>query len=60
VHSVTPRPCFTPEIVNPSTHYKEVRVGLRYDLEARGKILYLCRGSKPVIQSILRHYTQGG
>jgi hypothetical protein len=34
------------------------RAGL--DTEARGKIIYLCRGSnpdRPVVQPVVRHYT---
>jgi hypothetical protein len=46
----------------PGTHCTGGWVGLRagLDTEARGKILYLCRGSnldRPVVQSVVRHYT---
>jgi hypothetical protein len=50
VVSVTPRPRFTPGERTPDTHC----TGL--DAEARRKILYLCRGSKPVVQSVVSHY----
>jgi hypothetical protein len=49
--SVTPQPRFTPRERTPSTHCTGGWVGLRasLDTEARGKILCLCRGSKPVL-----------
>jgi hypothetical protein len=46
----------------PGTHCTGGWVGLKagLDTEARGKILYPCRGSnpdRPVVQSVARHYT---
>jgi hypothetical protein len=62
VVSVTPRPRFTPEERTPGTHCTGGWVGPRagLDTEARGKILFPCRGSnpdRPVIQPVVRHYT---
>jgi hypothetical protein len=54
VVSITPRPRFT-----PGTHCTGGWVGPRAGLnaEAWGKILCLCRGSTPVVQSVVRHCT---
>jgi hypothetical protein len=44
---------------DPGTHWTGGWVGLRagLDTEARGKILCLCRDRTPVVQSVVRHYT---
>jgi hypothetical protein len=60
--SVTPRPRFTPGDRTPGTHWTGGWVGPRAGLDtpARGKILYLCRGSnldRLVVQPVGRHYT---
>jgi hypothetical protein len=54
VISVTPRPRFTHR-----THWIGGWVGLRADLdrEAKGKIVCLCQGSTPGVQSVVGHYT---
>jgi hypothetical protein len=62
VVSVTPRPLFIPGERTPGTHCTGGWVGPRagLDTEARGKILWPCRGSnpdRPVVQFIVRHYT---
>jgi hypothetical protein len=59
VVSVTPRPRSTPGKGPPGTQWIGGWVGLRADLdtEARRKIIYLCRGPNPVVQSVVRHYS---
>jgi hypothetical protein len=54
-----PRPHFTPGERTPGTHCTGGWVGPRagLDTEARGKILCLRRDRSPVVQSIVRHYT---
>jgi hypothetical protein len=59
--SVTPLPRFTPGERNPGTHCTGGWVGLRagLDTEAKRTILCLCREYNPVVQSAVRHYTDG-
>jgi hypothetical protein len=62
VVSVTPRPLFNSGERTPSTHCTGSWVGPRVglDTKARGKILYICRGSnldRSVVQFVARHYT---
>jgi hypothetical protein len=57
--SITPRPRFTPGERTPGTHWIGGWVGPRAGLyrQDRGKILCPCRGSNPVVQPVVRHYT---
>jgi hypothetical protein len=62
VVSITPQPRFAAGERTPSIHWTGGWVGHRAGLytEARGKILFPCRGSNldcPVFQSVARHYT---
>jgi hypothetical protein len=57
-----PGRAFTPGERTPGTHCTGGWVGPRagLDTEARGKILFPCRGSnpaRPVVQPVVRHYT---
>jgi hypothetical protein len=57
--SVTPRPHFTRGKNTPSTHWIGGWVGPRacLDTEGKVKIIYVCQGSNPIVQSAVRHYT---
>jgi hypothetical protein len=59
VVSITPRPRFTSGERAHGTHCTGGWVGPRagLDPEVRGKILCLCQGSNPAVQSVVRHYT---
>jgi hypothetical protein len=60
--SVTPRPRFTPGEITSGTHYIGGWVGPKAGLDTDFEEKYPClwRGSnpdRPVIQSLVRHYT---
>jgi hypothetical protein len=47
------------QVKNPGTHWVEGWVGLRacLDTEARGEIFASAEDQTPVVQSVVRHYT---
>jgi hypothetical protein len=59
VVSVTPRPRFTPGERTPGTHCTGGWVGPRagLDTEARGKVFTSAGDRTPVVQSVVRYYT---